>query len=232
MATGINRRKVLIAPSILAADFGHMADAAVQIERGGGDWVHCDVMDGHFVLNLTFGPDMVKALRRATKQPLDVHLMIEHADRYVEAFAEAGADNITVHVEDAAKHDVGATLALIKKCGRRAGLSLNPPTPAEKIIPFLSYVDQLLCMTVNPGFGGQSFMPEVLPKIEQLRNEALRQNIHLDIAVDGGINFETGAQCARAGANVLVAGNFLFRHQTLDFKTAVQELRRHAEDQH
>jgi ribulose-phosphate 3-epimerase len=233
-ATDINRvpsgaaapRPLLIAPSILAADFGHMAQAAIQIELGGGDWVHCDVMDGHFVPNLTFGPDMIRALRKVTRLPLDVHLMIEHADRYLEAFIDAGADNVTVHVEDSAKHDVGRSLALIKARGKRAGLSLNPATPADKLLPFLPHLDQVLCMTVNPGFGGQSFMDEVLPKIGQIRQAATALGRPLDIVVDGGINFETAQRCAAVGTNAFVAGNFLFRHKTLGLAEAIAEFRR------
>lgn len=219
---------LLIAPSILAADFGHMADAAQLVAKSGGDWLHCDIMDGHFVPNLTFGPDMVRALRRATKLPLDVHLMIERADEYIGPFSDAGADNIIVHIEAAAKHDVGRTLALIKGRGKSPGLSLNPATPADQALPYLAAVDQLLCMTVNPGFGGQSFMAEVLPKIQRLRDEITKRGLSVNISVDGGINPETARRCVQAGANVLVAGNALFRHKSLPMPAAIQELRHHA----
>jgi ribulose-phosphate 3-epimerase len=214
--------QLIIAPSILAGDFGHFARDAQRVEQGGGDWLHCDVMDGHFVPNISFGPDVIAALRKATKLPLDVHLMIERPDIYAERFIEAGADHIIVHVE--AKHDVMKTLASIRGRGRKAGLSLNPPTPVEKVLPFLDQVDELLVMTVNPGFGGQAFMPETLDKISAARQRAP----HLNIIVDGGINPETGRRCVEAGANVLVAGNSLFRHKKLDLAGAIKELRANA----
>ena len=218
-------RNIIVAPSILAGDFGNFARDAQRVEQGGGDWLHCDVMDGHFVPNITFGPDTIAAFRKATKLPLDVHLMIERPDQYVGRFIDAGADHLIVHLE--AQHDVAKTLQHIRTRGKRAGLAINPDTSAEKALPFLGQIDELLVMTVHPGFGGQAFLPEMLSKLQELRFIA---GDDLPIIVDGGINPETGRQCVEAGANILVAGNSLFRHKTLNLAEAIAELRRHATD--
>src|SRR5436853_1861647 len=156
---------ILVAPSILAADFSHLADEIRAVEAAGADWIHCDIMDGHFVDNISFGPAVVKTIRGLTSLPLDVHLMIEHADHYVPRFVDAGANSITVHVEAEAKHDVAKTLQQIREAGCRAGLTLNPATPFDLLNPFLDKIDMLLVMTVHPGFGGQSFRAEQMEKV-------------------------------------------------------------------
>jgi ribulose-phosphate 3-epimerase len=202
---------VKIAPSILSADFSRLGEEIKDVERGGADYIHVDVMDGHFVPNITIGPLIVEAIRPVTKLPLDVHLMIEHPDQYIEAFAKAGADYLTVHVE-ACKH-LHRTIAHIKSFGVKAGVVLNPATPVEMIQHIIEDVDMVLFMTVNPGFGGQKFIPSVLPKIKQLKDMAVSKNLPLEIEVDGGVNEETAKQCIEAGATVLVAGSAVFNQQ-------------------
>ncbi|BCB03310.1 ribulose-phosphate 3-epimerase [Bacillus sp. KH172YL63] len=211
-----------IAPSILSANFADLGNEIKDVEKGGADYIHVDVMDGHFVPNITLGPMIVQAIRPITELPLDVHLMIENPDQYIEAFADAGADYITVHVE-AAKH-LHRTIQLIKGKGVKAGVVLNPATPAESIKPIIADVDMVLLMTVNPGFGGQSFIPSVVPKIRQIREWANEVNPGLEIEVDGGINPETAALCAQAGADVFVAGSAIYNQS--DRRAAIEQLRK------
>ncbi|KAA0564135.1 ribulose-phosphate 3-epimerase [Bacillus sp. CH30_1T] len=211
-----------IAPSILSADFAELGNEIKDVEKGGADYIHVDVMDGHFVPNITLGPMIVKAIRPLTTLPLDVHLMIENPGQYIEAFADAGADYLTVHVE--ADPHLHRTIQMIKSKGVKAGVVLNPATPAEMIKPILQDVDMVLLMTVNPGFGGQSFIPSVVPKIKQIREWANEVNPALEIEVDGGINPETAAICAEAGADVFVAGSAIYNRS--DRAAAIEELKR------
>src|SRR5256714_5845769 len=180
--------RILIAPSILAADFSRLADEVRRVEDAGADWIHCDIMDGHFVDNISFGPGMVTTVRKLTALPLDVHLMIEHPDHYLPRFLDAGANSITVHVEPESKHEVLKTLQQIREAGCRAGLTLNPATPFALLEPFLHQLDLLLIMPVHPGFGGQSFRAEQMEKVRRARDWKAKNNPTLDIEVDGGIN--------------------------------------------
>ena len=210
-------RPLKIAPSVLSADFTKLASEIERVEKAGCDMIHIDVMDGHFVPNLTVGPFIVKAIRRTTKLPLDTHLMIENPEKYISQFAEAGSDGITIHAEACAGR-MREVLALMRSHKVRCGVSVKPATPLSEIEKYLSDIDLVLIMSVNPGFGGQSFMPEVLPKIETLRKKYAG-----DIEVDGGINSQTAREVVRAGANILVAGTAIFGRE--DVKKAIQELR-------
>ena len=199
----------LISPSILSADFAKLGEEVSAVDKAGADWIHIDVMDGHFVPNLTIGPGVVKALRPHTKKPFDVHLMISPVDNFLDAFAEAGADIITVHPE-AGPH-VHRSIQHIKSLGKKAGVSLNPGTPAKMLDYVLEEVDLVLVMRVNPGFGGQKFIASQLRKIESVANQVAKKNLAVDIEVDGGIDPATAPQALDAGATVLVAGTAVFR---------------------
>jgi ribulose-phosphate 3-epimerase len=219
------QRPIKIAPSILSADFGRLADEVRAISAAGADCVHVDIMDGHFVPNLTIGPMVLAAIRRATKLPLDVHLMIEEPERWIEEYARAGADLIGVH-EEACRH-LHRVVEQIRQAGKRASVTLNPHTPWEHIRYVLEDVDQVLIMSVNPGFGGQSFIPNVLPKIRELRQEILRRGLLVDIEVDGGIKVDNITRVAEAGANVFVAGSAVFGEP--DYARVIAALRNNAE---
>ena len=202
---------VKIAPSILSADFSKLGEEISDVEKGGAELIHVDVMDGHFVPNITIGPLVVESIRPITKLPLDVHLMIENPDQYIESFAKAGADYITVHVE-ACRH-LHRTIQLIKSFGVKAGVVLNPATPVQLIEPILEELDIVLLMSVNPGFGGQKFIPSVLNKIKQVRDLAKQKGVQLEIEVDGGVNEQTARLCVEAGATILVAGSAVYNQE-------------------
>jgi ribulose-phosphate 3-epimerase len=211
--------RIIVAPSILAADFSRLADEIHRVEGAGADWIHCDIMDGHFVDNISFGPEIVGRVRGLTTLPIDVHLMIEHAEHYVPRFVKAGANSITVHAEPEAKHNVAKTLQQIRDAGCRAGLTLNPETSFDLVVPYLGQIDMLLVMTVHPGFGGQSFRADQMSKVKRARS----LNSEIDIEVDGGINAETARLSIENGANVLVAGTSIFHAK--DYAKAIRELR-------
>jgi len=216
---------IKIAPSILSADFARLGDEVAAIDRGGADYIHVDVMDGHFVPNITIGPLVVEALKRVTDKPLDVHLMIENPDRYIPDFASAGADIITVH-QEAVPH-LHRTVQLIKGLGKKAGVSLNPATPVATLEDILADLDLVLVMTVNPGFGGQSFIPSGLNKIEALRREIDRRGLNVELEVDGGVKVDNIERVAAAGADVFVAGSAVFGAE--DYAATIAALRANGE---
>jgi ribulose-phosphate 3-epimerase len=214
---------VLIAPSVLAADFAHLSADLQRVIAAGADWLHLDIMDGQFVDNISFGPGIVKTIRGLTELPLDVHLMIERADHYVPRFIEAGASSITVHVEPEAKHEIGKTLRLIREGGCRAGLTLNPETPFAFVEPHLPNIDLLLIMTVHPGFGGQTFEAEMMEKARRAQDLRSSLGLRYALEVDGGITPETARLSIENGADVIVAGTAIFKMD--DYAAAIRALR-------
>ena len=216
-------KKIKISPSILSADFNQLGNEIKRLEEGGADLIHVDVMDGHFVPNLTIGPPVIKALKKNCSIQFDVHLMISPVHKYIKAYSDAGADIITIHPE--ATEDLSASISKIKELKKKVGVSLNPETKVNVIKDYLNQIDLVLIMSVNPGFGGQKFMPEVLDKIKELKNIQKDKNIDFDIEIDGGINFENSKIAIEAGANILVSGTTIFKSNNGDIKKNIDLLR-------
>jgi len=216
-------KKIQISPSILSADFSQLGNEIKRLEEGGADLIHVDVMDGHFVPNLTIGPPVIKALKKNCSIKFDVHLMISPVHKYIDAYADAGADIITFHPE--ATDDLSASIKRIKDFGKKVGVSLNPETSVSVIRDYLDQIDLVLIMSVNPGFGGQKFMPEVLKKIKELKNIQKEKNTDFDIEIDGGINFENSKMAIEAGANILVSGTTIFKSNNGDIKKNIDLLK-------
>ena len=216
-------KKIQISPSILAADFSQLGNEIKRLEKGGADMVHVDVMDGHFVPNLTIGPPVIKALRKHSTLKFDVHLMISPVHKYIKAYSDAGADIITIHPE--ATEDLKSSILKIKELGKKIGISLNPKTKTDVILNFLDQIDLVLIMSVNPGFGGQKFMPKVLDKVKQLKEIKTKKNMNFDIEIDGGINFDNCQSAIEAGANILVSGTTVFKSNNGDIKKNINLLK-------
>ena len=214
---------VKIAPSILSADFSRLGVEIVNLEKAGADLIHIDVMDGHFVPNITIGPEIIKQLRKFTNLPFDVHLMISPVHKYIKNFADAGADIITIHPE--ATNDLKETINQIKNFGKKVGISLNPETPIDKVLPFLKLIDLVLIMSVNPGFGGQSFIQNTLGKVTELKKRIINENLPIQIEIDGGINFENAGIAKKAGVDILVSGTTIFKSNNGNLKQNIKLLR-------
>jgi ribulose-phosphate 3-epimerase len=216
-------KKIQISPSILSADFSQLGNEIKRLEDGGADMIHVDVMDGHFVPNLTIGPPVIKSLKKHSSIIFDVHLMISPVHKYIEAYADAGADIITIHPE--ATDDINLSISKIRELNKKVGVSLNPETKVNVIIEHLDKIDLVLIMSVNPGFGGQKFKPEVLAKIKELKNLQTEKGLNFDIEIDGGINFENSKEAIEAGANILVSGTTIFKSNNGDIKKNIELLR-------